>query len=187
MRYSKEKLLTKRQLLFNLIKGCFWGIIALLAAIWFMSSQMKINPYHEYLLMTKGISAKGFITDTGEDIDENDRGGAEYSHYYAYSFTTNEGKILESSGRGNGQLREEFVDLDEPYPITIAYLKNNPEINVIKNNLSDSMLEFVLRKIVLGFLLLSLFCSIGLLLIKGAINDYVKGIRLHNQMELPKV
>jgi len=182
MRYSKEKLLTKRQHLFNLIKGCFWGTIALLAAIWFMSSQMKVNPYHEYLLMNEGITTKGVITNTGEDIDDNDRGGAEYSHYYTYSFTTKEGKTIESSGSGYGQLREEFVDLDEPYPITIAYLKKDPEINEIKENLSDSLFEFILRKVVLGLLLLSLFCSIGFLIIKGAIKDYVKGIREHKQI-----
>lgn len=180
-----KKTLTKRQLLFNLLQTCFVGILALVVAIWFMSSLMKINPYHEYLLMTEGISTKGFITKTDVEIDENERGGiTKYHHYYGYKFTTKEGKSIESSGEGNGQLSEEFIDLYEPYPISIVYLKNNSEINEIKDNLSDSMFEFILRKIILGLLLLSLFCSIGIIVIIGAIKDYLKGINVHNQIEL---
>lgn len=185
MRNSKKKTLTRRQLLFNLLQTCFVGILTLVVAIWFMSTLMKINPYHEYLLMTEGISTKGFITKTDLEIDENERGGiTKYHHYYGYKFTTKEGKSIESSGRGNGQLSEEFVDLHEPYPISILYLKNNPELNEIKDNLSDSMFEFILRKIILGLLLLSLFCSIGIIVIIGAIKDYLKGINEHNQIEL---
>ena len=179
MRYSKEKLLPKRKLLFNLIKGCFWGTIAIAVAIWFMSMMFKVNPFYEYLLMSEGVSVSGFITNTGEDIEEGERGQALYYYHYTYTFTTTNGKSVESSWSSKGRLREEFIDLVDPYPTTIVYLRDNPDINEIKENLSESMIEFILRKVALGLLLLTLFCSIGLLMIKGAIKDYLKGIREH--------
>ena len=169
----------KHKPLFNLIKNCFWGVVAISVAFWIVSYAMKVNPYHEYLLITKGITANGFITKAEEyedevDIPDAQGGGSEAvtKVYYEYDFTTEAGKII----NGRSSELEGIQDFKgKPIPIQVEYLKDNPDINRVKDATSQckTIGEFIWRRICLGTLLLLMFSAFGLYMIRRGIKDYL--------------
>jgi hypothetical protein len=162
---------SKRKIRLRLIKNLLLGTIAILAAIYFVYSATG-NPYHEYLLITKGVTTTGLITDADEMVENRDDGGVYFSHYYSYTFKIANGKELISHGKGEGRLPEELTDLRKPSPIEVIYLQSNPEVNKIKNTISKSISELLWAKVGLGMVLLIAFSSIGYVLIKNAIKEY---------------
>ncbi len=152
------------------------GLAAIAAAFYFVYS-VSGNPYHEYLLITKGVTTKGFITDAEEMVEDGDDGRAHFSHYYSYTFKAPDGKELSTQGESQGRLPDELSDLSNPYPIEVVYLNSNPEINKIKNTIPKNIGELLWRKIGLGAVLLIAFSSIGFVLIKNAIKEYSLAIK----------
>jgi len=167
-----EKQSTKNNILFKLIKSLFVGFAALFVAFYFVYS-IGGNPYHEYLLMTKGTTTTGFITNTEEDITDDYNGSAHFNYYYHYIFNTANGRQLDSHGECDGRLPSELSDLTEPYPTDVVYLENNPEINMVKNTLCKNVAEFLWRRVGMGTLLLLIFSSLGIVIIRNAINTYL--------------
>lgn len=167
---------SKRKVKFRLIKNLFIGLAAIAAAFYFVYSAAG-NPYHEYLLVTKGVTTKGFITDAEEMVEDGDDGRTHISHYYSYTFKAPDGKELSAHGESQGRLPDELSDLSNPYPIEVVYLKSNPEINKIRNTISKNIGELLWKKIGLGAALLITFSSIGFVLIKNAIKEYSLAIK----------
>jgi hypothetical protein len=71
----------------------------------------------------------------------------------------------------SGQLKEKFRDLQRPYPIEVEYLPNNPSVSRIKGDGSASITDWLWRKAGLGSLLLALFVSPGIILLRNGIRD----------------
>ena len=170
---------SKRNISIDLIKGCIIGLLIIVAAFWFMSYMMEINPYHEFLLITKSETANGFITHSEEIEDVVEQEGRSsrqvFDVYYDYTFTTKKEEIIKghSSDRSteSGYLSEAN---EKPIPIEVEYLPNKPKINRIKGmtGQATTIADFFLRRVGLGLLLLLLFCSVGFIFIKNAIKKY---------------
>ncbi|MDR3593829.1 DUF6804 family protein [Clostridium sp.] len=175
----KESLSPRGKLVYNLIRNCFWGVVALVAVFWFIYSIIG-NPYNEYLLITQGITTNGFIiySEEHEDVAEQEGRSAVqvYDVYYEYTFTTQDGKIIKSHASDRNSEPGYLHDANEkPIPIEVEYIPLNPEINRVKNmtNQCHTIAEFFWRKVGLGTLLLLIFLSYGFALIRGAIKKYL--------------
>jgi Family of unknown function (DUF6804) len=174
----KESLSPRNKLIYSLIKQCFIGIIALIAAFWFVIYSTKVNPYYEFMLITKSKIADGFITNLKEyedevEIPDSQGGGSKPVTVddYEYTFTTQDGKAIDSWSSDIGYI-ENFTG--QPLPIKVEYLPDNPEINRVKDetNQCNTIGEFIWRRLVLGILLLIMFSSIGYHFIRIGIKDY---------------
>jgi len=162
---------TKKSLKIQLIKSIVWGLVAIIAAFCFVIYTIG-NPYNEFRLITKGITAVGRITEAEEFVVDGYRGKAIFYYYYSYSFNLPDGREIKSGGKGNGRLPVVLMDLSDPYPIKVVYLTWKPEINKDKNSICDSVTEFLWRKVGLGTILFLVFSSIGFILIRNGIRDY---------------
>jgi len=169
----------KEKLIFNLIRNCFGGVAALIAAFWLFPSAIRVNPYDEYLLITKAKIANGFIINVREYegvvyVPESQGGGTEAStdYFYKYYFTTEDGKKINDGS-------SELVDVPEfkgnPIPIQVEYIPDNPKINRVKEmtNQCKTISEFIWQRIVIGGLLLLFLLSFGFILIRNAIKKYL--------------
>ncbi|MFC1760237.1 hypothetical protein ACFLZD_01800 [Candidatus Neomarinimicrobiota bacterium] len=170
-KYIKERLSPKGLLKYELAKGVFAGIFILIAVLWIASFDIG-NPYHEYQLITNGITTNGFIIDAIEVVEDGESGRTMVDHYYTYTFETEDGRTITSEGEGRGGLRDEFFDLIDPIPMQIVYLKNHPEINNLKGNLCDSIWELLWRRILLYIFALVIGSYIGFPLIRNAVKEY---------------
>jgi hypothetical protein len=168
----KERLSPKGLLKFTLFFGVFWGIVAMIVAFVFVYS-INGNPYYEYQLLQNGTTTEGFITDVTEEVEPSDAGGYTYYYYYTFKFKLPNGNTIKAYQELSGSSAQETPDLNEPYPTEIVYLKNNPEINKIKSTLSDSIWEIVWRKIGLGLILLIVLSSIGFVIARNALKEYL--------------
>jgi len=136
------------------------------------------NPYNEFLLITQGKTANGFITGADESADAVETynaSGTVYNVYYEYSFTTPQGEKIISRGEDvspeSGYLSESNKKL---LPVEVEYLPDKPAINRVKNmtNQCHSITEFLIRRGILGTILLILFLSIGYQMVYKAIKNY---------------
>lgn len=175
----KESLSPERKLIYNLSKQCIYGVAALIASIWFVSYSIKVNPYYEYQLITKSKIANGFITKVEEHKDEIDipdaqGGGSEMVTVdsYDYNFTTQDGKVINARSSDLGYMPN-FKN--EPLPIRVEYLPYNPRINRVKDETSEckTLGEFIWKRLGLGGLLIVVFCSIGFVMIRNGIKEFV--------------
>jgi hypothetical protein len=162
-----------RKIKYKLAVHLFWGIVAIIVAVLFVW-RMAGNPYYEYLLVTKGVTTKGEITDVSVDVQENDAGGNTYFYDYTYKFTLPSGETIQSKADFSSGSPRSINDSTYPFPTDIVYLESKPSINKIKNALSKNIGEILWRKVGLGSLLLVLFGSIGFVFIRNAIKDYVQ-------------
>jgi hypothetical protein len=175
----KESLSPKGKLIYNLIKNCFWGVIASIVAVWFVGYSIKVNPYYEYMLITKSKVTNGFIIRIEEyedevDVPDSQGGGSEpvTVDNYEYTFSTQDGKVINNWSSDLGYIKN-FTG--RPLLIQVEYLPDNPEINRVKDETSQckTLGEFVWSRLVLGMLLLLMFLSIGFTLIKNGIKEYL--------------
>lgn len=130
------------------------------------------NPIHDYLLLSRGVVTSGHITNTWEDVDDDNDGRAVWTHGAEYSFQlpngrTMTGRTLERSGR----LNEKFASLTKPYPIEVEYYPNDPTISRIKGEGSTTLTEWIWRKALFGGALLALFLSPGVSLFIAAYRE----------------
>jgi hypothetical protein len=160
------------KLISNLIKKSFWGVLLLFVVVWIAVDSVG-NPFHEYLLMTKGITTKGYITYAKEEESyDSDEGEPNTYYYYSYNFTTVNGKNFVSDATEDGEIPDELKNLTHPYPRNIVYLKDNPEINKPKEQVFDSLGDLIRNKVGKRLFLLIL-TPIGFYLIRDAIKEYL--------------
>ena len=169
----------RHKLRYLLVKGCIWGVVAVVAAVWFVIGLIKVNPFDEYLLITKGLITNGFITNAEEYEDEvyipdSQGGGSETvtNVYYKYQFTTQDGRTITDVSSELGGI-EDFKG--KQIPIQVEYLRNDPKVNRVKDatNQCITLGEFIWRRILLCGGILIWACSIGFFLIKNAIQKYL--------------
>jgi len=172
----KNSLSPKGKLVFNLIKNCFWGTLLLIVAFGFVIYEGDFNnPYHEFLLITKATAAKGFITYSEEQENDGENSPA-FDVYYEYTFTTKEGKIIKDHANDRSSESGYLKDANtKPITIEVEYISSDPQIHRIKNmtKQANTILDFLLRRIGLGIILLLMFCSFGFLMIMNAIKKYL--------------
>ncbi|MCX6350871.1 MAG: hypothetical protein NTX03_03305 [Bacteroidetes bacterium] len=179
-RNFKGGLSKTRKIVFDLIQSCVLGTLALIIAIAFWQGMLEINPYHEFLLITKATTVKGFITHSEEEEDdvESETQGSRRSFiiYYDYTFTTKKGEIIKdhASDRSpkSGYLQEANAT---PLPIDVEYISSDPQIHRIKDmtGQANTLFDFLWRRIGLGIILLLVFCGIGFEIIKNGIKVYL--------------
>lgn len=184
-----ESLSLKENLAFSLIKSISFGFLIIILSIWYVSDKANLNPYYEYLLITESKTADGFILmeDYYTDIVTiNDRQSKEVTFYtYDYNFTTSEGELIECKSSDLGHI-EDFDG--SPLPVKIEYLPGRPEVNRIKNHSSQASTigDFLWRRLGMSLLLLLMFSSVGILIIRHAIKDYSTGSKKLKTQEIEK-
>jgi lipopolysaccharide export LptBFGC system permease protein LptF len=176
----KEEHTPKQKLIFNLIKGCFWGLTTFLLAIAFLY-HFTGNPYHEFLLITQAKTANGLITysEESKDVAEPEgRSASEvYDVYYEYTFATEEGKTIKSHATDRNSEPGYLKEVNEkPMPIEVEYIPTAPEINRIKgrNYQAQTITEFLWRRVGLGIVLLLMFTSVGFTIARNAIKNFIR-------------
>ena len=102
---------------------------------------------YEYLLLTSGTTTRGIITTINEGEakpeDEND-----YFYVLNYTFFIGkEDKITSEAYYHASDLPSKFEHFNSPLTVEVVYLKNRPEVNRLKIQQSDSMNDFILKKV----------------------------------------
>jgi len=147
----------------------FWGIVWTLVGCycWYL---LVGNPLHDLVLILNGRAIPGFIVDTWEDVDETDYGRTIWYHGAVYTYLLPDGReFTKKTPERKGRLKPEFLDLHEPYPVEVEYLQHNPTVSRIKGEGSTTLFDWLWRKAGLGFLLLALFVSPGIFVLKNGI------------------
>jgi len=157
----------------DLTKGILLAALLIIGASWFWY-YLAINPFHEIGIIQQGKTTNGFIIETWEEPPERREGKLDWSHGGKYTYTLSDGRKYTGEIKiRSGRLREELrPPLMEPYPVEVEYLPDNPGISKLKGEGSGSVVGWVLRKIVLGPILLIGFLIPGILVLRNTILEY---------------
>ncbi len=147
----------------TLFGGALWIVIAF--AFWL---SIAGNPIDELNLILNAETTNGFIVDGWDDVDDNGEGKSEWTHRYIYEFYTSPGQKYKGVEDGGGPL---MIDFEEPNPVDIEYLPDNPNVSRIKGSGCSSIWEWLWRKIGIGGIFLILIISPGFRLLKDGISE----------------
>jgi hypothetical protein len=98
-------------------------------SVWFNYN----DPFNDFMLVTKGVSVNGFITESEEEselVEYNDGRSfrQEHSYRYTYSYITKENNRYFSQEVVKGVQPQRFSYLDEsPLQVSVTYLETNPK------------------------------------------------------------
>lgn len=156
------------------LKTILWGVFWITGACWFLYHLLG-NPLDELALIQRGQTVKGYIVDIQES-ERHDNGGVDYYYTYTYRLPTGR-EITQETEHGPQDLREDIWDSEQPYPIEVEYLPDDPLTSRIKGAAfnSNSFVGWLGRKIILGSLLLAMFLSPGIGLIRDGLRDLRSG------------
>ena len=153
------------------VKSVAWGAIWIVGAFCFWLYLVG-NPLDELALIQRGQTVPGFIVDTWEDAESGDEGGTQWFHAAVYKYRLPDGREFTRRTKDNsGRLKDEFRDLKQPYPIQVEYLPDAPNISRIKGDGHDTIWGWLLYKVGLGTLLLALFLSPGIIMVRNTLRD----------------
>ena len=149
------------------------GVLLMLGAFWFWLS-LGGNPFHELALIRHGETTSGFIIDAWEEPPDGGEGNRSWHYGLIYKYNTPDGReFTQRTVSWAGRIPEKLSLVPvEPYPVEIEYLPNKPEVSKIKGTGSNSIFDWLWRKIGLGGILLVGFLSIGFIVIQYTINEY---------------
>jgi len=153
------------------------GVAMTLVALWFWF-HVNGDLLQDLRLLQAAEVAPGQIIDSWEDLEDGEEGQTHWFHAAVYTFRLPDGQELHGAARGTGRLREQFRNLGGPVPIEVEYDPADPSVNRLKGSGSQSVIEWVLRKLLLGGILLVVLVSPGLLLCRNGVKaylDYRKG------------
>jgi len=157
-------------------KMVMWGVLWIVGACWFWYYLVG-NPFDEFALIHRGQTTPGSIIDTWEEVEDDTFGRAVWFHGATYTYRLPDGReFTQRSQVRSGRLGEEFRNLTEPYPVEIEYLPENPSVSRIKGDGHDSLWSWLLLKVGLGSLLLAVFVSPGLILLRNVARN-IKRLR----------
>lgn len=146
-----------------------WGCALLVGGASFFY-YLAGNPFHELVLIIYGEMAPGSIVDTWEEVGDGDDGGTRFLHGATYTFRLPGGReVTGSTGTDLGRLRSDLRDLDQPVGVEVEYYPRDPSISRIKGDGSQSLLEWILRKVVVGAFLLLILLSPGVTMISNSL------------------
>lgn len=146
-------------------KQLVFGLLWIVGACWICYAWFG-NPLEELALIRHAQVVPGLLIDSWEDYEDGPEGGTHWFYGYTYSFRLPDGREFTSGGDASGELKDEFRDLQEPYPIEVEYLPDDPTVSRIRGNGTQSLIEWLWRDVGLGGLLLILFASPGIVLIR---------------------
>ena len=156
------------------MKTVCWGILWIVGACWFWYSCVG-NPFDELALIRRAHTTPGFIIDAWEDVEDGARGEAHWFHAATYKYRLPDGREFTQRTRDySGRLKDEFHDLTQPHPIEVEYLPENPAVSRIKGEGSDGLIDWLWRKVGLGLVLLALFLSPGLVLLRNGCREILR-------------
>lgn len=149
------------------LKTLTWGVLAIVAACWFWL-YLAGNPVDELALIRRAQIAAGSLVDTYENELEDNRGRVYLSDVGVYTYRVPDGREFKTTTRvPTGQLKERQE---------VEYLPDNPAVSRIRGDGCRSVVEWLWRKVGLGGLLLALYVSPGVVLIREAFRD-IKRLR----------
>jgi len=138
------------------------GICLLLGALWLLGHVVG-NPLDELALIRRAEVASCTLGETYEGEQESERGHVHTFDVGVYAFTTRDGREFKTLTKApTGQCAAEE---------TVEYLPENPEINRVRGDGCSSVAEWIWRKIGLGTVLLVLFASPGVVMLREAVRD----------------
>lgn len=144
------------------IKTLLWGVLWVAVALWFMH-YIAENPLNELALIRRAQVAAGSLTDTFEHEQEDERGRVYFSDVGVYTFRTPDGQQFQASTKVPiGQLSKQRE---------VEYLPDDPAVNRIRGDGCASIFEWLWRKVGLGVILLALFLSPGITLLRKGIRE----------------
>lgn len=152
--------------------ACGLGLIV--GAVWFWLYLVG-NPIHDLRLMLYAKTAPGQIIDTWEEPGDGDQGQTFWDSGCVYTFRLPDGREMRDVHTGQGRLRSEFRNLAHPVAVEVEYDPVDPSISRIKGDGSQSLVDWLLRKVGLGGLLLILFVSPGVKLIRDGVRRFRAG------------
>ena len=155
-----------KKLTWDSAKTFFGGVVLIIGACWFWWHCIGINPLHELALIRRAQLTTGVLVDTYENEQEDNRGHVYFSDVGVYSYRLPDGREFKTSTRVPTR---QLVEHQE-----VEYLPNNPEVSRIKGDGCKSITEFLWRKVGLGSLLLAMFISPGIYLVKKAFSENMK-------------
>ena len=155
------------------MKAIIFGVLLILGACWFWY-QLAGSPLAELALIRRARTAPGLIVDAWEDVEDGYEEAA-WFHGAVYSYRLPDGReYKERTPERKGRLREQFREFEEPYPIEVEYLPENPAVSRIKGYGCQSVGEWLWRKAGLGSLLLAVFLGGGVILLRDGIREIKK-------------
>lgn len=155
------------------LKSILFGVIWIIITFGFWL-YVAGNPIENFKLVVGAQVTDGFIIDTYEDYIDTDEGRAQWFHNFLYEYQIPDGRKYSKGTKAfNGRLNEEFRELEQPYPIQVEYLPDNPDISRIKGTGTQSIMEWIWRDIGLGGLLLIIFGGVGVKLLLNGSRDLI--------------
>ena len=154
------------------VRTILWGV-AWVAGVCLLSYALLGNPLDELALIQRARTVPGWMIDTWEYCDgESDAGEALWYHGATYTYRLPDGReFTQTTGVRPGRLKDEFFDLQQPYPVEVEYLPEDPTVSRIRGDGSDSVSDFIWRKVGLGGLLLAMFLLPGIVLLRNGVRD----------------
>lgn len=89
-----------------------------------------------------------------------------------YTFRLPDGRERRGFHTGQGRLRSDLRDLAHSIAVEVEYDPVDPSISCIKGDGSQNLVEWLLRKVVLGGVLLILFVSPGVMVIRDGVRTF---------------
>lgn len=153
------------------MKGVLFGIIWIAGACWFVLFSTG-NPLDELALIRRAQIAPGFIVDAWEDVADDDRGGAHWSHAVEYKYRLRDGREYTSyTLPRSGRLKDEFRDMVKPKSIEVEFLPNNPSVSRIVGCGCQSVSEWLWRTVFLRGVFLVAFSSPGVIFLRIGLRE----------------
>lgn len=154
------------------LKTLAWGLLWTAGAVWFVLNGLG-SPVDDYRLMVHARTASGEIVDTWQEVEASDSGADSWFSGIAYRFRLPDGRLVEGGSRGTGPLAADLVNLKDPVPVEVEYHPDDPSLNRLKGDGSQSLGEW-LRRFGLQGLLLTLFGAPGIALLRDGIRGLHK-------------
>jgi len=136
------------------------GLVATIVGL-LMVHHMVGNPLTDGFILLWGKETEGQINWTHQDYDE---AGPFFSLEYQFRVG---GHTFTSRYTRDGELNDEFYDIDSVIPVKVEYYPHMPSLSRIKGNGTQSVFEWVWRKLLLGSLLYAAFLAPGVFLLRG--------------------
>lgn len=157
----------------DVASSAFFGVLLLLGMFWFWHF-LAGNPFDDLALILKGHTVPGFVVDTWEDVESSET-GAHWFHGAVYTYRLSDGREFTQHTRiKSGRTKLEFTDINEPVPIEVEYLPDNPAVSRIKGDGSPTLFDWLWRKLGLGGILLVMFLAPGFAMLRDAAKKFVE-------------
>jgi len=167
-----EEWVTMNEQLKSAALSTLGGAVMCIVALWFWHYLIG-NPFDDLQLIRRGHTVQGFIVDTWENAEDDGAGRTQWSHGVVYKYRVPDGQeFTQRTKESSGRLKPELQGLEQPVPVEVEYLPDNPAVSRIKGDGSPNIFDWLWRKIGLGTLFLALLLAPGLMILRTAVRDF---------------